>query len=108
MGSIPKLCQTIHRDMEKASTCEFTIDIEMPLLKGSPSRLVKAQITTKEQKFITKVVKVRLEVPRASWLEWKNHRLRFWQFGKNQGGGGGGGGGGGDDKEDEKKEEKKD
>merc|ERR1711907_626360 len=105
MGSIPKLCQTIHRDMEKASTCEFTIDIEMPLLKGSPSRLVKAQITTKEQKFITKVVKVRLEVPRASWLEWKNHRWRFKEFGKNQAGGGGGGGGGGG--EEEKKDEEK-
>mmetsp|Transcript_46397 Transcript_46397/g.122559 ORF Transcript_46397/g.122559 Transcript_46397/m.122559 type:complete len:222 (-) Transcript_46397:57-722(-) len=105
-SAIPKPCQTAHRDMEKASSSEFAMDIEMPLLKGAPSRLVKATVTTKEQKFITKVVKVKLEIPRASWTEWKLHRYRFFRFSKDQSGGGGGGGGG-DDKEDEKKDEEK-
>merc|ERR1711972_1290974 len=105
-STLPKPCQMAHRDMEKASSSEFSVDVEMPLLKGAPSRLVKATITTKEQKFITKVVKVKLEIPRASWTEWKLHRYRFSQHGKSQSGASSGGGGG-DDKDDEKKEEKK-
>jgi len=100
-ASIPKSCQAAHKDMEKSSTTEFSMEVEMPLLKGAPSRLVSATIVTKEQKFITKVVKVSLKVPRASWMEWKQHRYRFKEFNKNQAGGGGGGGGGG---EEEKKE----
>ena len=48
-----------------------------------------------------------LEIPRASWTEWKNHRMRFWQYSKNQGGSAPAGGGGGDDKDDEKKDEEK-
>merc|ERR1712217_721770 len=99
-SAIPKACQIAHRDMEKASSTEFSMDVEMPLLKGAHSRLVKATITTKEQKFITKVVKVKLEIPRASWNEWKLHRYRFFRFGKNQSGGAPGGGGE-DDKDDE-------
>lgn len=104
---IPKPCPLIHKDMEKSGTTECTVDVEMPLLRGAPSRLVKATISTKEVKFITKVAKVRLEVPRASWMEWKEHRLRFWQFGKNQSGSGSGGGGGKDEKENKKDGEKK-
>jgi len=105
-SGIPKSCQMAHRDMEKNSATEFVMDVEMPLLKGAPSRLVKATVSTKEQKFITKVLKVRLDVPRASWNEWKAHRFRFKEFAKNQAGGGGGGGGG-EDKEEKKDEEKK-
>jgi len=104
-SAIPKACQVAHKDMDKSSTPDFSIDVEMPLLKGAPSRLVKATITTKEQKFVTKVVKVKLEVPRASWMEWKEHRRRFQQFAKNQGGGGDGGGGGEEEKKDEEKKE---
>merc|ERR1712166_695041 len=104
-SAIPKSTQVAQKDMEKSGTTEFSMDVEMPLLKGAPSRLVRATITTKEQKFVTKVVKAKLEVPRASWKEWKQHR-KFRNFGKNQGGGGGGGGGGGDDeKKDEEKKE---
>jgi len=99
--SIPKACTAAHKDMEKTSTSEFNLDVEMPLLKNAPSRLVKAVITTKEQKLVTKVVKIRLEVPRASWKEWKDHRRRFHDWGKNQAGAGPGGD---DKKEDEKKE----
>jgi len=104
-SAIPKSCTMLHKDMEKSSTSVFSLDVEMPLLKGAPSRLVKAQITTKEQKFITKVMKVRLEIPRASWMEWKTHRHRFTVFAKNQGGGGGGGEDKGAEKKDEEKKE---
>merc|ERR1712217_1005776 len=91
-SAIPKACQLAHRDMEKASSSEFSMDVEMPLLKGAPSRLVKATISTKEQRFLTKVTKAKLEVPRASWNEWKQHRNKFRNFAKNQSGGGAGGG----------------
>jgi len=103
-SAIPKSTQVAHKDMEKSATTEFSMDVEMPLLKGAPSRLVRATITTKEQKFVTKVVKAKLEVPRASWLEWKQHRNKFRNFGKNQGGGGAGAEGGGGEKGEEKKE----
>merc|ERR1712217_262950 len=84
-SAIPKLCQTAHKEMEKTPN-EFTIDAEMPLLRNAPSKLVKVTVTTKEQKFLTKISKVKLEIPRAYWTEWKNHRLRFWQYNKNQAG----------------------
>jgi hypothetical protein len=100
--TIPKPTQLAQKDMEKSGTADFTMDVEMPLLKGAPSRLVKATITTKEQKFVTKVIKAKLEVPRASWTEWKQHRNKFRNFAK---GGAGGGGGGGDEKKDEEKKE---
>merc|ERR1711870_194311 len=107
-NAVPKLCVTAHKEMEKTAN-EFTLDIEMPLLRNAPSKHCKAIITTKEQKFLTKVTKVKLEIPRASWTEWKNHRMRFWQFNKNQAASpsSGGGGGGGDDKDDKEKEEEK-
>jgi len=101
-STIPKPTQVAQKDMEKSGTADFTMDVEMPLLKGAPSRLVKATITTKEQKFVTKVIKAKLEVPRASWTEWKQHRNKFRNFAK---GGAGGGGGGGDEKKDEEKKE---
>merc|ERR1712039_724396 len=106
-NAVPKSCVTALKDMEKTAN-EFTLDIEMPLLRNAPSKLCKATITTKEQKFLTKVTKVKLEIPRAHWTEWKNHRLRFWQFNKNQAAApSSGGGGGGDDKDDKEKEEEK-
>jgi hypothetical protein len=102
-SAIPKSTQVANKDMEKSGTTEFSMDVEMPLLKGAPSRLVKATISTKEQKFVTKVIKAKLEVPRASWKEWKEHRNKFRNFAKNQAGAGGGGGSGGG-KDEEKKE----
>jgi hypothetical protein len=101
-STIPKATQVAQKDMEESGTTDFTMDVEMPLLKGAPSRLVKATISTKEQKFVTKVIKAKLEVPRASWTEWKQHRNKFRNFAK---GGAGGGGGGGDEKKDEEKKE---
>merc|ERR1712194_189103 len=105
-SAVPKLCMSAHKDMEKTPK-EFTLEVEMPLLRNAPSKLCKATVTTVEQKFLTKVAKVKLEIPRASWTEWKNHRMRFWQYGKNQAGSAPSGGGGGDDKDDEKKDEEK-
>jgi len=102
---IPKLCTTLHKEMEKSGAAAFSLDAEMPLLKNAPSKLVKVAITTKEQKFITKVVKVSVSIPRANWTEWKNHKIRFWQYNKNQSGAAPPAGG--DDDKEEKKEEKK-
>merc|ERR1712176_894308 len=98
-NAVPKLCQTAHKEMEKTPNV-FTLDAEMPLLRNAPSKLVKVTVTTKEQKFLTKVAKVKLEIPRESWTEWKNHKLRFWQFAKNQHPSGAPAGGG-DDKDDD-------
>jgi hypothetical protein len=106
-SAIPKLCQAAHKEMEKSSSSEFTLDAEAPLLKGAPGKLYKVTITTREQKFITKVVKVTLEIPRSHWVEWKNHRLRFWQFNKNSSGAAAPSGGGGGDEKEEKDSEKK-
>lgn len=103
-SAIPKSTQVANKDMEKSGTADFSMDVEMPLLKGAPSRLVKATISTKEQKFITKVIKTKLEIPRASWREWKEHRNKFRNFAKNQAGSGAGGGGGEEKKDEEKKE----
>merc|ERR1711974_268275 len=99
--------QTAHKEMEKASSPEFTLDAEAPLLKGAPGKLYKATITTREQKYITKVVKVTLEIPRPYWVEWKNHRLRFWQFNKNSSGQAPPHGGGHDKEEKDGEQEKK-
>jgi len=99
-SAIPKSTQVANKDMEKSGTTEFSMDVEMPLLKGAPSRLVKATISTKDQKFITKVIKAKLEVPRASWNEWKQHRNKFRSFCKNQAGSGPGA-----EKKDEEKKE---
>jgi len=100
-SAIPKPTQVAQKDMEKSGTTDFFMDVEMPLLKGAPSRLVKATISTKEQKFMTKVIKTKLEIPRACWTEWKQHRNKFRNFAK---GGSGGGGGGGEKQDEEKKE----
>jgi len=105
-SAIPKLCQAAHKDMEKTPQ-QFTLDCEMPLLKNAPSKLVKVTVTTKEQKFLTKVAKVTLEIPRASWTEWKNHKLKFWQFSKNQSPSAAPAGGGDDKDDEDKKEDKK-
>jgi len=105
---VPKLCKAAHTQMDGGSKDIFTMEAEMPLLKNSPSRLITITCTTKEQKFVNKVTKVSVAIPRAYWTEWKNHRMRFWQRDKNAAGaGGGGGGGGGDDEKEEKKDEEK-
>merc|ERR1712083_77340 len=105
--TIPKACNQIHKEMEKSGTTEFVLQAEMPFLRNASSRLLQATVASKEQRFVTKVAKVRLEVPRSAWMEWKEYRARFWQYGKNQGGAGGGGGGGEEkeDKDDKKKDE---
>merc|ERR1712232_1259420 len=48
-SAIPKSSKAAVADMEKSGTTEFSMDVEMPLLRGAPSRLVKATVSTKNQ-----------------------------------------------------------
>ncbi|CAE8716450.1 unnamed protein product [Polarella glacialis] len=96
---VPKDCKAIQKTLDGDVT-EFEVEAQMPFIKGSSSKLVKIKLTTKEQKFVTKVTSAKLTVPKALWTEWKEYRLRLWRSGKVWGG---------EDKDDEKEnDEKKD
>lgn len=77
---IPKDCQGIQSKLEGT---EFVCDAEVPFLKDAPSRLVKVKFGIKEQRFITKVIKTSVEIPKASWKEWKEYRLKLWRSSKS-------------------------
>lgn len=100
---IPKNSEQITTQLENGDVAELQVDL--PFLKNSGARLAKLKLTTKEQKFITKVVKVELELSAADWEEWKQYRLRFWRLGKTMGASGAPSGG--DDDDDKKKDDKK-
>ncbi|CAJ1335933.1 unnamed protein product [Effrenium voratum] len=95
---IPKDCRLIQKSLE-GDTVDFECQAEMPFLKNSSTRLVTVKFTTKEQKFVTKVVKAQLKLPKAVWLEWKQHRLRLWRASKVWAG---------EDKDDDEKKDDKD
>ncbi|CAE8607412.1 unnamed protein product [Polarella glacialis] len=94
-------CKVIQKSLDGDNT-EFEVEAQMPFIKNSSSKLVKVKLTTKEQKFVTKVTSAKLTMSKALWTEWKEYRLKLWRSGKVWGG---------DDKDDEKekdKDEKKD
>eukprot|EP00927_Polykrikos_kofoidii_P008982 TRINITY_DN1373_c0_g1_i1.p1 TRINITY_DN1373_c0_g1~~TRINITY_DN1373_c0_g1_i1.p1 ORF type:complete len:204 (-),score=53.45 TRINITY_DN1373_c0_g1_i1:217-828(-) len=96
---IPHDCQSISNKLDGA---EFTLDAEVPFLQNAPSRLVKVKFGVKEQRFVTKVISAEVQIPKASWEEWKEYRLKMWRRSKSWAG---------EDKnkdEDKDKEEKKD
>eukprot|EP00931_Biecheleriopsis_adriatica_P007292 TRINITY_DN108598_c0_g1_i1.p1 TRINITY_DN108598_c0_g1~~TRINITY_DN108598_c0_g1_i1.p1 ORF type:complete len:227 (-),score=78.60 TRINITY_DN108598_c0_g1_i1:66-686(-) len=97
---VPKECKLIHKNLD-GETTDFEVQAQMPLLKDSSSKLVAIKLSTKEQKFVTKVVQAELTVPKPLWLEWKQQRLTLWRASKCWKGEAAGG-------DDEKKEEKKD
>jgi len=99
--SIPKDCRLIHKALD-GDKVEFTCEAQVPFLKDSMRRLVTLTFTTKEQKFVTKVTKAVLKMPKASWAEWKEHRLRLWRASKVWGGKDE------DDKDDDEKKDDKD
>ena len=88
--------------MEKAGGATCELQVQLPFLKNSASRLAKLEITTKEEKFITKVAVCKLELSAADWLEWKAYRLNFWKLSKAWGAGWG------DKKEEEDDKDAKD
>ena len=49
----------------------FTSKVELPFLADAPNRLAPLVVVTKEEKFVTKVVSVKLELSAADWEEWK-------------------------------------
>merc|ERR1712187_266467 len=100
---IPKNMSTITTEMEKgtngATANSFTCKFEMPLLKNAPKRLQTMTFEIVEEKFVQKVCGMKVEIPKAEWLEWKQHRIRFYRVANAAGGSGGEGE---DDKQDDK------
>jgi len=94
---VVKDCQSIQRSLDGDKT-EFSMDAQMPFLRGSDTRLIKVNLTIKEQRFVTKVARATVHVPKAAWLEWKQYRLKLWRMSKVWGG---------EDKDEEKKDEEK-
>eukprot|EP00930_Biecheleria_cincta_P096888 TRINITY_DN88661_c0_g1_i1.p1 TRINITY_DN88661_c0_g1~~TRINITY_DN88661_c0_g1_i1.p1 ORF type:complete len:202 (-),score=65.01 TRINITY_DN88661_c0_g1_i1:79-684(-) len=78
---VPKDCKLIHKALDGDKT-DFEVQATVPFLKDSSSKLVTCKFTTKEQKFVTKVVKAELRMPKAYWMEWKQYRLRLWRASK--------------------------
>eukprot|EP00747_Dinoflagellata_sp_TGD_P190177 gnl/TRDRNA2_/TRDRNA2_51455_c0_seq1.p1 gnl/TRDRNA2_/TRDRNA2_51455_c0~~gnl/TRDRNA2_/TRDRNA2_51455_c0_seq1.p1 ORF type:complete len:219 (+),score=71.22 gnl/TRDRNA2_/TRDRNA2_51455_c0_seq1:42-659(+) len=100
---IPKDTQAIHKQLDDEGTKTFTADSEMPFLRNAPANLIKVSFETKEQRFVTKLVSAKLQIPKAKWHEWKQYRLKLWKSSKSWGAEDK------DPKDDEKeKEEKKD
>jgi hypothetical protein len=75
---IPKDVQVLHR----GDISEFVVDAEIPFIKDAPSRLAKVAFSTKEQKFVTKVTKVVVTIPKDAWDEWKQYRMKLWRSSK--------------------------
>jgi hypothetical protein len=96
----PIMTQGIHKAMEKNKTASFALQAQCPYIKDCTSKPIKMEGTTVEKKFTTKLSGIKLEIPRADWMEYKNYRLRGWRVGKNWAGAG-------DDKKDDKDKEKK-
>jgi len=96
---IPKDTQTISNKIEGDA---FVCNAEMPFLQNASSKLVEVKFGTKEQRFVTKVMSAQVTIPKASWDEWKQYKLKLWRCSKSWAG---------EDKDKDKeedKEEKKD
>mmetsp|Transcript_4915 Transcript_4915/g.12246 ORF Transcript_4915/g.12246 Transcript_4915/m.12246 type:complete len:215 (+) Transcript_4915:233-877(+) len=101
---VPKSCEQIVSTMDKTKSSESTLKVELPFLANAPERLAPLSVVTREEKFITKVASVTLELGEAEWKEWKEYRVRFWKQTKAWGASPGDGGDEDDKKKDEKKE----
>lgn len=100
---IPKKMEVIKNEMDKGNGSTFEARVEMPFLKGAAKRLQKITFETVEERFLTKVSGLKIELSEADWTEWKNYKVRFWRLGKAAGASTEGGGDD-EDKKDEKKE----
>lgn len=92
---IPKDCHQIQKQLE-GDKVDFVVEALVPFLRNAPSRLVQVKFTTKEQRFVTKVVSAQVTLPKDVWQEWKQYRLKLWRSSKVWGG---------DDKDDDEKKE---
>lgn len=96
----PIMTQAIHKAMEKNGVQTFAAQALCPYIKDCTSRPIKVTGSIVEKKFTTKLASMTLEVPRESWMEFKNYRVRIWKVGKNWAGAG-------DDKKKDDDKEKK-
>merc|ERR1719272_1565454 len=81
---IPKSCQEIHKEIIGGTTCgHFVAEADVPFLSNSPAKLLRVTVGTKEQRFVTKIVKVSVLIPDSHWAEWKMYHLRLWQAAKS-------------------------
>eukprot|EP00440_Ansanella_granifera_P010692 gb/GFBE01011601.1/.p1 GENE.gb/GFBE01011601.1/~~gb/GFBE01011601.1/.p1 ORF type:complete len:208 (+),score=72.12 gb/GFBE01011601.1/:1-624(+) len=87
---IPKECKLIQKALDGDKT-DFEVQAQMPLLKNSSARPITLKVSTQEQKFVTKIVRAELTVPKSLWLEWKQQRLTMWRASKAWKGEGAGG-----------------
>uniref|UniRef100_A0A7S1APT1 Uncharacterized protein n=1 Tax=Noctiluca scintillans TaxID=2966 RepID=A0A7S1APT1_NOCSC len=86
-----QLCQVVplrHKDivkaLEKDGSGTFTAGAEVPFLPrcSDSERLVRVNIETQEVKYVTKVVRVSVVIPKDLWNEWKQYRLKLWRRSK--------------------------
>eukprot|EP00746_Dinoflagellata_sp_MGD_P073081 gnl/MRDRNA2_/MRDRNA2_29662_c0_seq1.p1 gnl/MRDRNA2_/MRDRNA2_29662_c0~~gnl/MRDRNA2_/MRDRNA2_29662_c0_seq1.p1 ORF type:complete len:206 (+),score=57.06 gnl/MRDRNA2_/MRDRNA2_29662_c0_seq1:88-705(+) len=92
---IPLDCRGAHAAMEKTPDA-FEGKAEMPFINDAPNKLITVKLTTKEQKYQTKLTSATVEVSRESFNEWKQYRLKLWRSSKTWAG---------EDKSEEKKED---
>lgn len=97
---IPKkgkvICDEMQDVPDQRNTSRFLMEAEMPL--AGPG-LIPVIVETKTRQLVTKVTKIRVEIPAEKWVMFKMMRLKFWRFSKAWGG---------EDKDKEKdKDEKK-
>jgi len=99
---VPVSCGKLTTELEKSSTADVDVQVELPFLKNCATRLATLTVATKEEKFVTKIVGTTLKLSEADWMEWKKYKLSFFRLSKA-----GTPPSGGDDKEEKKDEEKK-
>mmetsp|Transcript_41151 Transcript_41151/g.94658 ORF Transcript_41151/g.94658 Transcript_41151/m.94658 type:complete len:213 (-) Transcript_41151:85-723(-) len=95
-----KECPAIHKQLD-GDKKDFTVECMIPFLPEADKKenLVTATFTTKEQRFVTKVTKCSIVIPKAKWDAWRLFRLKLWRVSKAFGG---------NDEEDKDKDKKED
>mmetsp|Transcript_24367 Transcript_24367/g.44719 ORF Transcript_24367/g.44719 Transcript_24367/m.44719 type:complete len:212 (+) Transcript_24367:85-720(+) len=90
---------SIHKQLD-GDKKDFTLECMIPFLPNADQKenLVMATFTTKEQRFVTKVTKCSIVIPKAKWDAWRLFRLKLWRISKAWGGNE-------EDKEDKDKKE---
>merc|ERR1711862_913997 len=79
---VPTKMQDCIKQQEKTPN-PFSGKAICPMLRSSTTRLLSASFETEDKKFLTKLAKVTLTMPRQAWLEYKGYRVRAWKASKN-------------------------
>lgn len=107
IGTAVEKCSTLAEAQEN-NNGECKMNLVLPFLKNAAERPAVCKLVCKEVRFQTKVLQVVIEMSVASWMEWKQYRLKFWTYGKVYGADGKPTGGDDKDDDDKKDGEKKD